>query len=129
MKKNIKTDGAPAPVGAYNQAVVHDNTLYMSGQIALDPVTGELMTGDLETETRQVMENIKAILEAAGLTFDHVLKVSVFVSDMKQYDRINAVYSEYFDEAAAPARELIQVAALPKFVNVEISLVAASYSL
>lgn len=125
MKKIIHTDNAPNPVGAYNQAVVSNNTLYVSGQIALDPATGDLVTDDLETETRRVMENIKAILVAAGLTFDHVLKVSVFVSDMKQYTRINGVYSEYFDEATAPARELIQVAALPKFVNVEISLIAA----
>lgn len=129
MKKIINTEKAPKPVGAYNQAVVHNDTLFISGQIALDPRTGELVTDDLEAETRRVMENIKAILEEAGLTFDHVLKVSVFVSDMKEYDRVNAVYSEYFDEANAPARELIQVAALPKSVHLEISLIAAVYNL
>lgn len=125
MKKIIQTDRAPAPVGPYNQAVVHNDTLYASGQIALNPDTGELVTGSIEAETRQVMENIKAILEEAGLGFKDVLKCSVFVSDMNNYGRINAVYAEYFDEETAPARELVEVANLPKFVNVEISVIAA----
>ncbi len=125
MKKIIKTDKAPAPVGPYNQAVIHNDTLYASGQIALDPVSGKLVTGDIESETRQVMENIKAILKEAGLTFKDVIKCSIFVSDINNYSRINAVYAEYFDESTAPARELVQVANLPKLVNVEISVIAA----
>ncbi len=125
MKKIIKTKNAPDPVGAYNQAVIHNDTLFMSGQIAINPATGELVTDDLEAETQQVMENIKAILEEAGLTFDHVIKVSVFVNDMNEYGRINSIYSQYFNEASAPARELVEVVNLPKFVNIEISLIAA----
>ena len=125
MKKIIQTDKAPAPVGPYNQAIIHNNTLYASGQIAIDPATGDLVTDSIEAETRQVMANIKAILEEAGLSFKDVIKCSVFVSDMHNYGRINAVYAEYFDEATAPARELVEVANLPKFVNVEISVIAA----
>lgn len=125
MKKIIQTAHAPAPVGPYNQAVSHNGVLYVSGQIAIHPPTGELRTGDIETETRQVMENLKAILTEAGITFEEVLKCSVFVTDMHHYARINAVYAEYFDEKTAPARELVEVRNLPKFVNVEISLIAA----
>jgi 2-iminobutanoate/2-iminopropanoate deaminase len=125
MKKIIKTDKAPAPVGPYNQAVIHNDTLYASGQIALDPATGQLVTDTIEAETHQVMTNIKAILDAAGLTFRDVLKCSIFVSDINNYSRINAVYAEYFDEEHAPARELVEVANLPKLVNVEISVIAA----
>lgn len=125
MKKIIKTDKAPAPVGPYNQAIIHNGTLYASGQIALDPITGELVLDDIETETRQVMNNIQAILEEAGLTFRDVIKCSIFVSDINNYGRINAVYASYFDEANAPARELVEVANLPKLVNVEISVIAA----
>jgi 2-iminobutanoate/2-iminopropanoate deaminase len=125
MKKIIQTDRAPSPVGPYNQAVVHNDTLYASGQIAINPDTGELVVRTIEEETRQVMENIRAILEEAGLGFKDVLKCSVFVSDMNNYSRINAVYAEYFDEDTAPARELVEVSNLPKFVNVEISVIAA----
>ena len=125
MKKIITTEHAPAPVGPYNQAIVHNDTLYVSGQIAINPATGDLITDTIENETRRVMENLKAILTEAGLTFADVLKCSVFVSDMNMYGRINAVYAEYFDEATAPARELVEVGNLPKFVNVEISLIAA----
>ena len=125
MKKIIKTDKAPNPVGPYNQAIIHNDTLYASGQIAINPATNELVTDNIEAETRQVMNNIKAILEEAGLTFNDVIKASVFVSDMHNYSRINAVYAEFFDEATAPARELVEVANLPKFVNVEISIIAA----
>lgn len=124
MKRIVRTDHAPAPIGPYNQAIIANNTLYASGQIALNPVTGDLVTGDIESETRQVMENIKAILEAAGLTFEHVVKVSVFVKDMHNFGRINGVYAEYFNDATAPARELVEVANLPKFVNIEISVTA-----
>lgn len=125
MKKIVHTDKAPAPVGPYNQAIIHNGTLYVSGQIALDPVNGQLLTADIESETHQVMKNLRAILEEAGLTFADVVKVSIFVSDIHNYGKINGVYATYFDEATAPARELVQVANLPKFVNVEISLIAA----
>lgn len=125
MKKIIQTDQAPAPVGPYNQAVVHNGTLYVSGQIAINPANNELITTDIETETHRVMKNLQAILEAAGLTFGDVLKCTIFVKDMNLYSRINAVYAEYFDEATAPARELVEVANLPKFVNIEISAIAA----
>lgn len=125
MKKIIRTDKAPAPVGPYNQAVVHNDTLYVSGQIAINPATGELVNGSIEEETRQVMHNLQAILQEAGLSFRDVLMCSVFVTDMNDYSRINGVYAEFFDEATAPARALVEVANLPKFVNVEISLIAA----
>ena len=125
MKKIINTDKAPAPVGPYNQAIIHNGTLYASGQIALNPSTGELVLDTIEAETRQVLENVRAILEEAGLGFQDVIKCSVFVSDMNNYSRINAVYAEYFDENTAPARELVEVANLPKFVNIEISVIAA----
>lgn len=126
MKQIIETDQAPAPVGPYNQAIQYNGLLFASGQIAIDPQSGDLVTESIEAETHQVMQNIKAILNEAGLTFDHVLKCSVFVTDMKLYSRINAVYAEYFDEATAPARELVEVANLPKFVNIEISIIAAA---
>ena len=125
MKQIINTSNAPAPVGPYNQATAHNGTLYVSGQIALDPASGELLTRTIEEETHQVMKNLQAILAEAGLTFEDVLKCSVFVSDMNNYSRINAVYASYFQEDTAPARELVEVANLPKFVNIEISLMAA----
>ncbi len=125
MKKIIKTDKAPAPVGPYNQAIIHNDTLYASGQIALDPVSGALITETIEAETTQVMSNVQAILEEAGLSFKDVVKVSVFVTDINNFARINAVYATYFDEATAPARELVQVTALPKGGNIEISVIAA----
>lgn len=124
MKRIIHTDKAPAPIGPYNQAVIANNTLYASGQIAINPATGELVISDIESETRQVMENIKAILHAANLSFEHVVKVSVFVKDMHLFSRINAVYAEYFNSDTAPARELVEVANLPRFVNIEISVTA-----
>lgn len=126
MKKIIQTDNAPAPVEPYNQAILHNGTLYVSGQIALDPPTGKLITDNIEAETHQVMKNIQAILTEAGLNFEDVIKCSVFVSDMNLYGRINAVYAEYFNEDTAPARELVEVANLPKFVNIEISVIAAA---
>ena len=124
MKKIIFTDNAPAPIGPYSQAVLTGNTLYTSGQIALDPSTMELVLDDIETETQQVMENMKAVLEAANMTFGDVVKTTIFIMNMGDFARINAVYSKYFDEANAPARETVQVAGLPKGVNVEISMVA-----
>ena len=124
MKKIIETSNAPAPVGPYNQAIQFNGILFGSGQIAIDPATGNLVLDTIEAETHQVMKNIKAILTEAGLTFEDVIKCSVFVSDMNMYSRINAVYAEYFNEATAPARELVEVANLPKFVNIEISIIA-----
>lgn len=124
MKKIIFTDKAPAPIGPYNQAVLVDNTLYTSGQIALDPKTMELVLDDIETESKQVMENMKAVLAAADMTFADVVKTTIFIMNMGDFARINAVYGSYFDEATAPARETVQVACLPKNVNVEISMIA-----
>jgi 2-iminobutanoate/2-iminopropanoate deaminase len=124
MKKIIFTEKAPAPIGPYNQAVLVGNTLYTSGQIALDPTTMELVLDDIETETKQVMENMKAVLEAADMTFEHVVKTTIFIMNMGDFARINTVYGSYFDEATAPARETVQVACLPKNVNVEISMIA-----
>lgn len=123
-KKIIFTDKAPAPIGPYNQAVLVGNTLYTSGQIALNPTTMELVLDDIETETKQVMENMKAVLAAADMTFDHVVKTTIFIMDMGDFARINSVYGSYFNEATAPARETVQVAGLPKGVNVEISMTA-----
>ena len=125
MRQIVQTDQAPAPVGPYNQAIIHNGTLYASGQIAINPATGTLVLDNIEAETHQVMKNIAAVLTEAGATFEDVLKCSVFVSDMKNYGRINAVYSEYFNDDSAPARELVEVANLPKYVNIEISVIAA----
>ncbi|MCW1148737.1 RidA family protein [Flavobacterium lacisediminis] len=124
MKKIIYTDKAPAPIGPYNQAVLVGNTLYTSGQIALNPVSMELVLDDIETETKQVMENMKAVLTAADMTFENVIKTSIFIMNMGDFTRINAVYGSYFDETTAPARETVQVACLPKNVNIEISMIA-----
>ena len=124
MKKIIKTVDAPAPIGPYNQAVLSGNTLYISGQIAINPVTNELDLSNIEDETEQVMRNLKAILEEAGMTFANVVKSSIFISDMNNFTAINGVYGKYFEEATAPARETVEVAKLPKFVNVEISMIA-----
>jgi 2-iminobutanoate/2-iminopropanoate deaminase len=123
-KKKIFTDKAPAPIGPYNQAVLMGNILYTSGQIALHPTTMELVLDDIETETKQVMENMKAVLEAADMTFDNVVKTSIFIMNMGDFAIINNVYGSYFDEKIAPARETVQVACLPKNVNVEISMIA-----
>lgn len=124
MKKIIFTDKAPAPIGPYNQAVLFGNTLYTSGQIAINPANGELVLDTIENETQLVMENLKAVLEAAEMTFENVVKVSIFISDMNNFAKINSVYGSYFNEETAPARETVQVACLPKNVNVEISAVA-----
>ncbi|HKL91266.1 RidA family protein [Muricauda sp. NFXS6] len=124
MKKIINTPKAPAPIGPYNQAVLIKDTLYISGQIPIDPATGALVEGDIKAETKQSMENLKAILEEVGLTFEHVIKSSIFIKDMNQFAQINEVYGTYFDADTAPARETVEVANLPKFVNVEISMIA-----
>jgi 2-iminobutanoate/2-iminopropanoate deaminase len=119
----IKTDKAPAPIGPYNQAVLTGSTLYISGQICLDPQTNELKNKTIQDETRQVMENLKAILEEAKTGFNNVVKSTIFITDMNQFALINEIYGQYFD-GDFPARETVQVAALPKFVNVEISMIA-----
>jgi 2-iminobutanoate/2-iminopropanoate deaminase len=124
MKKIIFTENAPAPIGPYNQAVLKGNTLYTSGQIAINPATGELVTDTIEVETEQVMQNMKAVLEAAGMTFENVVKTTIFIMDMNDFGKINTVYGSYFNEKIAPARETVQVACLPKNVNVEISMIA-----
>ena len=124
MKKIIFTDKAPAPIGPYNQAVLIGNTLYTSGQIALNPSSMELVMDDIETETKQVMENMKAVLNAAEMTFDNVVKTTIFIMNMGDFAQINSVYATYFDEKIAPARETVQVAGLPKGVNIEISMIA-----
>lgn len=125
MKKIINTNNAPAPIGPYNQAVLKGNMLFTSGQIAIDPKTGELNIDDIKVETKTVMENLKAVLQEANMTFENVLKSSIFISDMNNFASINEVYASYFDETNAPARETVEVANLPKYVNVEISMIAA----
>lgn len=124
MKKIIFTEKAPAPIGPYSQAVMVGNTLYTSGQIALNPNTMELVLDTIEAETEQVMENLKALLEVAEMTFEHVFKTTIFITNMHDFSRVNDVYSKYFNEETAPARETVQVAALPKFVNIEIAMMA-----
>jgi 2-iminobutanoate/2-iminopropanoate deaminase len=123
-KTIINTADAPAPIGPYNQAVLVGDTLYTSGQIALNPKTMELVTDTIATETKQVMENMKAVLKAADMTFENVVKSTIFIMDMNDFGAINTVYGSYFNEASAPARETVQVAGLPKNVNVEISMIA-----
>lgn len=124
MKKIIKTSNAPAPIGPYNQAILSGDTLYISGQIAINPVNSELVMTGIKDETEQVMRNLKAVLEAAEMNFQNVVKSSIFISDMNNFSEINSVYSKYFNEETAPARETVEVANLPKFVNVEISMIA-----
>lgn len=122
-KKVIRTDNAPAPIGPYSQAIQYGDMLFVSGQIAIEPATGELVQGDIQLETRQVMENIEAILAAAGMNFSNVIKSTIFLMDMGQFAMVNEVYGYYFTDNP-PARETVQVAGLPKGVNVEISVVA-----
>ena len=125
MKKIITTDNAPAPIGPYNQAVLLGDILYTSGQIAINPKTGRLEIENIESETTLVMENLKAILEAVQMTFENVIKSSIFVSDMHNFSKINEIYGTYFNSETEPARETVEVANLPKFVNVEISVIAS----
>lgn len=124
MKKIYKTNQAPSPVGPYNQAVSFNGTLYASGQIAINPSTNKLVTDTIENETHQVMKNINAILIDANITFEHVLKATIFISKMDDFAKINKVYASYFNEKTAPARECVQVVKLPKNANVEISITA-----
>lgn len=123
MKSIVETQNAPAPIGPYSQAVWAGGTLYLSGQIAIDPKNGELRTGDIESETHQVMKNIEAVLQEAGLDFSNVVKCSIFLSDMELFTRVNEIYGSYF-ESDFPARETVEVAGLPKNVNVEVSVIA-----
>ncbi len=123
MKKIINTENAPAPIGPYNQAVLAGGTLYISGQIAMDPKTGQLHVEDIKEETHRVMKHLGSILEAAEMDYSNIVKCSIFISDMGQFANINEVYGAYF-KADPPARETVQVSCLPKNVNVEISAIA-----
>jgi 2-iminobutanoate/2-iminopropanoate deaminase len=124
MKTIIQTTKAPAPIGPYNQAILVDNTLFTSGQIALDPKTMELVNRDIEMETTQVMKNLCEVLKAAGMDFADVVKTTIFLNDMEDFAKVNEIYGSYFNHKNAPARETVQVAALPKNVRVEISFIA-----
>ena len=124
MKKIITTNNAPAPIGPYNQAILVNDTLYLSGQIGLDPRLMKIVEGDIKKETEQVMENLKNVLEAAEMTFNHVIKSSIFLSDMEDFGEVNEVYGNYFINESAPARETVAVKTLPKNVRVEISMIA-----
>ncbi|SNR61682.1 RidA family protein [Lutibacter flavus] len=124
MKKIINTSKAPAPIGPYNQAVLAGNTLFTSGQIAINPSSGELVLDSIENETKQVMENMKAVLEKAEMTFENVMKSTIFITNMNDFSKINEIYGSYFNSETAPARETVEVANLPKFVHVEISMIA-----
>ena|SRR5690606_1438250 len=124
MKKIIFTKNAPTPIGPYSQAVLSGNTLYVSGQIPSNPLTGALMMSSIEEQTKQVMENLKAILSEVDMSFDNVVKATIFITDMSDFSKINSVYGSYFSETNAPARETVQVSRLPKDVNVEISVIA-----
>jgi len=122
-KKIIQTNAAPAPIGPYNQAIQMGDFLFVSGQIPLNPITGEIVNSGIQDETKMVMENLLAILKSAGMGFENVVKSTIFIMDMQQFSEINSVYGSYFIDAA-PARETVQVAGLPKGVNVEISVIA-----
>jgi 2-iminobutanoate/2-iminopropanoate deaminase len=124
MKTIINSTQAPAPIGPYNQAVLAGNLLYTSGQIALDPVSMELVLDSIEAETTQVMKNLQAVLATADMSFEQVIKTTIFITDMADFAKINAIYATYFNEKTAPARETVQVAGLPKNVNIEISMIA-----
>lgn len=124
MRKVIFTPDAPAPIGPYSQAIQVGHTLYVSGQIPLDPATNQLLSDDISIETHRVLDNVKAILKAAGMDFADVVKCTVFVKDIAQFAAINSVYATYFPSEGAPARELVEVAALPRGARVEISCIA-----
>ncbi len=123
-KKVVYTSNAPEPIGPYSQAIKVGSFLYLSGQIAIDPASGELILDDIETETHQVMKNIQAILTQEKLTFKHVVKSSIFLKSMHDFARVNAVYGSYFKDTDPPARETVEVSGLPKGVQVEISITA-----
>ena len=123
MKTIINSKNAPAPIGPYSQAVLAGNTLFASGQIAINPTTGEIELSSIEAETEQVMQNIKAVLEEASMNFENIVKCSIFLSSMDNFSKVNDVYAKYFP-SNPPARETVEVSCLPKNVNVEISFVA-----
>jgi 2-iminobutanoate/2-iminopropanoate deaminase len=122
-KTVITTNSAPAPIGPYNQAILVKDTLYISGQVCIDPASNNLKNKDLQEETHQVMQNLKSILQQAGMSFNNVVKTSIFLTDMNRFSEVNDIYGKYL-EGDFPARETVQVSALPKFVNVEISMIA-----
>ena len=124
MKRIINTSNAPKPIGPYNQAVISGDLMFISGQVAFDPNTDELVLDDIQSETKQVMENLKSILEEANLSFNNVVKTTIFLSDMNDFQQVNEVYGSYFSNNQAPARETVEVSRLPKDVNVEISMIA-----
>ncbi len=124
MKKIINTSKAPAPLGPYNQAILAGDTLYISGQIPFDEETGTMVDSSIEEATHQVMKNLKAVLAEVNMTFENVVKTSIFVADMDNFHRINKVYGSYFDNQTAPARETVQIARLPKESSIEISMIA-----
>lgn len=123
MKKVIYTDNAPAPIGPYNQAILAGDTLYVSGQIAIDPKSGHMIVSSIQEETKQVLENLKAVIEAGGMSMSNIVKCSIFIADMNQFQEINEVYAGYFSHDP-PARETVEVACLPKNVSIEISAIA-----
>jgi len=123
MKTIINTTNAPAPIGPYSQAIIAGNLVFVSGQVPINPVTNEVVSGDIKAETTQVMENIKAILTEAGIDFSSIVKTSIFLTSMQDFAQVNEVYGTYFS-SDFPARETVQVSALPKNVNVEISVIA-----
>jgi 2-iminobutanoate/2-iminopropanoate deaminase len=125
MKKIISTDNAPAAIGPYAQAVRYGNMLFVSGQIAIDPGTGQIVEGDIETQTKQVLENLQAIIKEAGMTLQNVLKCSCFLKDMEDFVKFNAVYNSYFAESL-PARETVEVGSLPKDARVEVSAICGA---
>lgn len=124
MKESINIKNAPSPVGPYSQAVIHNNVMYASGQIAINPKNGELINNDVKKELVQILDNIDSLLEAANIKRNHILKCSIFLKNMNDFDAVNELYAEYFD-TPFPARETIEVARLPKDVNIEISFVAS----
>ena len=124
MKKIITTTDAPAPVGPYNQAILTDGTLYMSGQVAMDVTTKKMIIGTIEQETEKVMQNIKAVLNEVDFTFENVIKTTIFITDMQNFSKVNKSYGKFFNKSTAPARETVEVSALPLGANVEISVIA-----
>jgi len=124
MKKTINTNKAPLPVGPYNQAVIVDNTLYISGQVAINPENNELIQGSIEEETHQIMKNIKSILNEAGLDFKNVVRSKIYLTDMNNFSKVNEVYGSYFQKNNEPARTTLEVSGLPLGVDVEIDMIA-----
>ena len=124
MKKVITSKNAPSPIGPYNQAVIANGFMYISGQVGMNPKTGKIIKDSISEETEQVMKNLSSILNEASITFENVVKTTIFLSDMNDFSLVNEVYGKYFDEDTAPARETVQVSKLPLGVNVEISMIA-----